>query len=91
MSRMMIYGANGYTGRLIAREAVKRGLKPMLAGRNRDEIAQLSSELTLPHRAFELARPPDIERNLEDILALLEPDQIASRAEAGVAVPRRRH
>jgi short subunit dehydrogenase-like uncharacterized protein len=71
MSRMMIYGANGYTGRLIAREAVKRGLKPMLAGRNRDEIAQLSSELTLPHRAFELARPPDIERNLEDIALVL--------------------
>ena len=29
----MIYGANGYTGELIAREAVSRGLKPVLAGR----------------------------------------------------------
>ncbi len=29
----MIYGANGYTGRLIAVEAVHRGMKPVLAGR----------------------------------------------------------
>jgi len=31
--RWMIYGANGYTGELIAREAARRGLKPVLAGR----------------------------------------------------------
>jgi hypothetical protein len=30
----MIYGANGYTGALIAREAKKRGAAPILAGRN---------------------------------------------------------
>ncbi len=30
----MIYGANGYTGRLMAEEAARRGLKPILAGRN---------------------------------------------------------
>ena len=29
----MIYGANGYTGELIAREAASRGLEPVLAGR----------------------------------------------------------
>ena len=40
MSRLLIYGANGYTGRLIAREAARRGLKPLLAGRNRDEAGQ---------------------------------------------------
>ena len=28
----MIYGANGYTGRLIAEEAANRDLKPVLAG-----------------------------------------------------------
>ena len=30
----MIYGANGYTGELIAREAVSRDLRPVLAGRS---------------------------------------------------------
>jgi short subunit dehydrogenase-like uncharacterized protein len=34
----MIYGANGYTGRLIAEEAVLQGLRPILAGRNKKKI-----------------------------------------------------
>jgi short subunit dehydrogenase-like uncharacterized protein len=67
MPKLMIYGANGYTGRLIAREAVKRGLKPMLAGRNRDEVAALADELGLLRRVFELSGAREIERNLEDI------------------------
>jgi short subunit dehydrogenase-like uncharacterized protein len=34
MSDWLIYGANGYTGTLIAREVVSRGLRPVLAGRS---------------------------------------------------------
>jgi short subunit dehydrogenase-like uncharacterized protein len=41
----VLYGANGYTGELIAREAVRRGLEPVLAARNRDAVAKLASEL----------------------------------------------
>jgi len=67
MPQLMIYGANGYTGRLIAREAVNRGLQPVLAGRNRDEIALLAGELGLPHRVFGLRKLEIIERNLDDI------------------------
>src|SRR5687768_15391376 len=33
-SDWMIYGANGYTGELIAREAARRGMRPSLAGRS---------------------------------------------------------
>ncbi|MDT7790418.1 MAG: hypothetical protein QOF58_8837, partial [Pseudonocardiales bacterium] len=32
----MVYGANGYTGRLIAELAVKRGERPILAGRSKE-------------------------------------------------------
>jgi short subunit dehydrogenase-like uncharacterized protein len=71
MPNLMIYGANGYTGRLIAREAVRRGLKPILAGRNRDEIAHLSGELGLPRRVFELSSAKEIERNLDGIDVVL--------------------
>ncbi len=53
----MIYGANGYTGELIAREAVKRGERPVLAGRNAAAIEPLARELGLEWRAFDLARP----------------------------------
>ncbi len=51
----MIYGANGYTGELIAREAARRGLAPVLAGRSEAKVAPLARELGLTHRCFELA------------------------------------
>lgn len=54
MSNWMIYGANGYTGELIAREAKRRNLQPVLAGRNREQIEQLARELQLPCRVFGL-------------------------------------
>jgi len=44
----MIYGATGYTGRLIAKEAVRRGLKPVLGGRNADALEEMGAELKLP-------------------------------------------
>ena len=50
----MIYGANGYTGELMAREAVRRGLKPILAGRNQESISALAADLGLDNRVFSL-------------------------------------
>ncbi|HVG06288.1 MAG TPA: saccharopine dehydrogenase NADP-binding domain-containing protein [Thermoanaerobaculia bacterium] len=62
----MIYGANGYTGELAAREAAGRGLKPVLAGRNAEAVGALASELGLPHRVFGLEAP-----QLEGVSAVL--------------------
>lgn len=53
----LLYGANGYTGALIAREAVKRGIHPILAGRDRAKIEPLATELGCEWRAFDLATP----------------------------------
>ena len=50
----MIYGANGYTGELIAREAVRRGLKPWLAGRTAAKMQPLAANLDLQARVFDL-------------------------------------
>ena len=50
MQASMIYGANGYTGRLIAAEAARRGHKPVLAGRNRDALDELAAQLKLTRR-----------------------------------------
>lgn len=52
--RWMIYGANGYTGELIAREAARRGLKPVLAGRRRESVEALARTLGLEASAFSL-------------------------------------
>jgi short subunit dehydrogenase-like uncharacterized protein len=50
----MIYGANGYTGELIAREAVARGMRPILAGRSRGPVEALARELGCEARVFAL-------------------------------------
>jgi short subunit dehydrogenase-like uncharacterized protein len=71
MNQLMIYGANGYTGRLIAREAAKRGLKPLLAGRQRDAVAALADELGLLRRVFELNNPAEVTRNLDGVSVVL--------------------
>ena len=56
----MLYGANGYTGELAAREAVRRGLAPILAGRSQAPVEALARELGLEARVFALdaAQPP---------------------------------
>jgi short subunit dehydrogenase-like uncharacterized protein len=50
----LLYGANGYTGELIAREAVKRGMTPILAGRSRSRIEPLAAELGCKSAVFSL-------------------------------------
>lgn len=43
MSRIVLYGATGYTGRLTAAALVARGLTPVLAGRNRAALTELAA------------------------------------------------
>ena len=50
----LLYGANGYTGELIAREAVRRGHRPILAGRDAKKIEPLARELGCDARIFGL-------------------------------------
>ena len=53
----LLYGANGYTGALIAEEAVRRGLTPVLAGRREDAIRPLAEKLGLSYRVFDVGAP----------------------------------
>ncbi|RPI86891.1 MAG: saccharopine dehydrogenase [Chloroflexi bacterium] len=50
----MLYGAYGYTGRLIAVEAVRRGHKPVLAGRSAKKLEPFARQLGLDWKAFSL-------------------------------------
>jgi short subunit dehydrogenase-like uncharacterized protein len=44
-SRIVLFGATGYSGELTARALVKRGQLPVLAGRNADKLKHLAAEL----------------------------------------------
>jgi short subunit dehydrogenase-like uncharacterized protein len=70
-SDFLLYGATGYTGRLIARRAAAAGMRPLLAGRDATALAALAAELDLPHRAFRLDDAPCLAAALETVPAVL--------------------
>ena len=71
MADFLIYGATGYTGSLVAREAARRGLGPILAGRSAEKLAPLAAELGLESRAFALDSPPAVTEGIRGVWAVL--------------------
>ena len=47
---LLVYGAYGYTGRLIVHEALAAGLRPVLSGRDPRALATVAEPLGLEHR-----------------------------------------
>jgi short subunit dehydrogenase-like uncharacterized protein len=67
----LIYGANGYTGELIAREAKRRGHQPILAGRSANKLGPLGAELGLETRIFPLQEPIAVSESLLGVTTVL--------------------
>lgn len=79
----LIYGANGYTGELISRYAVERGMRPILAGRNAVKIEELAKKHNLEHRLFSLDETEKMDAALREVDVVLHcagPFSITSRA-----------
>lgn len=68
---LLVYGANGYTGELIAHEATRQGLRPVLAGRDAGRLAPLAAELGLEARVFGLDDPAALRRGLDGVAVVL--------------------
>lgn len=93
-SHWMIYGANGFTGELIARSAAAQRLKPILAGRNRASVEKLAHELSLPYRIFDLSDASAITAALTDCTVVLHcagPFQDTARPMAEAAIAAKCH
>lgn len=71
--KILLYGANGYTGALVARRAAARGvpLALILAGRRAEALAPLAAELGFEQRAFALDRPDELDRALAGVKVVL--------------------
>lgn len=67
----LLYGATGYVGEAAARESVRRGMAPILAGRNAAAVSALARELGLPHRVAALDDPRAVEAMLDGVAAVL--------------------
>lgn len=67
----MIYGAYGYSGRLIAEEAKAQGLTPILAGRNGEKTRALAEQLGFAHVSFDLEEVDIAQKYLKDMALVL--------------------
>jgi short subunit dehydrogenase-like uncharacterized protein len=67
----LLYGANGYTGELIARKAASRGHHPVLAGRHAGAVSALAEELSLERRLVGLDDPARLDAALAGMSLVL--------------------
>jgi short subunit dehydrogenase-like uncharacterized protein len=90
----LLYGANGYTGELVARLAAARGHRPVLAGRSADAVCALSDELGLERRLFSLDVPVRVDEALAGMNLVLHcagPFSRTSRPMADACLRTRTH
>jgi short subunit dehydrogenase-like uncharacterized protein len=71
MGGWMLYGANGYTAKLILELALEAGHRPVLAGRNSAAINALAKAHDLPARIFDLEHPDTLASALNGIDTVL--------------------
>jgi short subunit dehydrogenase-like uncharacterized protein len=68
---LLLYGAYGYAGSLIAERAVDQGFDPILAGRRAEPLETQATEFGLDHRTFSLEHPAVVENQVADADAVL--------------------
>lgn len=68
--KIVVFGATGYTGRLVVEELLARGEKPLAAGRSLDKLAALDAEIgPLDYSVADAGEP-------SSIAALLDPGDV---------------
>ena len=65
--RVVLFGATGYTGRLVAEAMVERGMRPVLAARSREKLDALAAELggELETTVADVSDPPSVSALVE--------------------------
>jgi short subunit dehydrogenase-like uncharacterized protein len=70
-TRLLLYGAYGYTGRLAAEFAAAKRLDVVLAGRNKEALVGLGDRLSLPTRVVGLNDAKQLSEALKDIACVV--------------------
>jgi short subunit dehydrogenase-like uncharacterized protein len=68
---LLVYGANGYTGQLIVEECLRRGLRPILAGRRAETLAPLAARHGLEVRVCSLDDATGLQAALSGVRVVL--------------------
>jgi short subunit dehydrogenase-like uncharacterized protein len=90
----LIYGANGYTGDLITRFAVDRGMTPLLAGRNAIAIEALAKKHHLEYRVFSLDETDRLDAALNEVEVVLHcagPFSLTSKRMVDACIRNKKH
>jgi short subunit dehydrogenase-like uncharacterized protein len=82
---VVIYGATGYSGGLVAREAAARGWSPVLAGRDARKLVALATALGLEHRVADVRSAEELERAFAGARVVVNAAGPFSRTAAPVA------
>ena len=70
-SGFMIYGASGYTGKLISQYAKSLNLSPIIAGRNPQKVSDLAEKLGFQSRVFSLTDVDAVANAIADVKVVL--------------------
>jgi short subunit dehydrogenase-like uncharacterized protein len=68
---VLLYGASGYSGRLVARELLARGVRPVLAGRDANKTAAVAAELGCEWHAARVDDPSALATMLDGAAVVL--------------------
>ncbi|MDX1873271.1 saccharopine dehydrogenase NADP-binding domain-containing protein [Mycolicibacterium sp. 120266] len=71
METLLLYGATGYTGTMVAEHIVDLGLKPILAGRNAAKLQALATRLDCRYAVFDVTDTAAVGAALADVTVLL--------------------
>jgi len=90
----MIYGANGYSGDLIAKQAQLQNLNPVIAGRNSTTIKSLAEKLGFEYQVFDLGDTDAVAAQLKDIDVVLNcagPFSMTAQVMIGACIQSKTH
>jgi short subunit dehydrogenase-like uncharacterized protein len=91
---LLLYGANGYTGRLITETAALHHLFPILAGRQQEAIEKLAARHSLPFVVADLNNTAALEKALEGVKVVIHaagPYQFTARQMVEACIRTRTH
>jgi short subunit dehydrogenase-like uncharacterized protein len=70
-NQFLLYGANGYMGKLIAATAGAYDLQPILAGRREDLIRPMAEQYQYPYRIIDLHNQSELKKVLQEVPLVL--------------------
>jgi short subunit dehydrogenase-like uncharacterized protein len=94
LKNFLVYGSYGYTGNLIVEQAAREGMRPLLAGRDKDQLQAQAQKFGLEYRVFSIEDAHALDAALLEVDAVLHcagPFVLTFRQMAEACIRTKRH